>query len=286
MLDGFVNVLKPVGATASDIVVKLRRVLGQQKIGHLGTLDPGACGVLPIAIGKGTKLFNLLTNKTKLYRAVFTFGTTTDTLDSYGVTIGSGHSDIDLDKLRQVCAQFVGDIQQIPPMYSAISVGGARAYDLARQGQTVELKSRTVSIYNIDNIYAVGNASFSMDISCSGGTYIRSLGRDIADMLGTVAYMSSLVRLQSGCFCIEDALTYDEIDSLGTDSVLDLMYPLADMATYEVPVELYKPLSYGVAIPADFDDYNKIYCQGEFFGIGKCANNKLVLEYYLRNVKD
>ncbi len=284
MLDGFVNVLKPVGATASDIVVKLRRVLGQQKIGHLGTLDPGACGVLPIAVGKGTKLFNLLTNKTKVYRAVFTFGTTTDTLDSYGVTIATGHSDVDIDKLTKVCSSFVGNIEQIPPMYSAISVGGVRAYDLARQGQSVQLKSRYVSIYSIDNIYAVDNCSFSMDISCSGGTYIRSLARDIADKLGTVAYMSSLVRLESGCFSIENALTYDEIDKLGAQCVVDLMYPLEDMAEYHVDSKLYKPLSYGVAIDAQFDGYNKIYCQGEFFGIGKCTNNKLVLEYYLRNV--
>lgn len=284
MLDGFVNVLKPVGATASDIVVKLRRVLGQQKIGHLGTLDPGACGVLPIAVGKGTKLFNLLTNKTKVYRAVFTFGTTTDTLDSYGITVATGHCDIDINSLTDVCRQFVGNIEQVPPMYSAISVGGVRAYDLARQGQTVELKSRAVSIYSIDNIYAVDNSSYSMDISCSGGTYIRSLGRDIADKLGTVAYMSSLVRLESGCFSIENALTYDEIDKLGAECVVDLMYPLQDMPTCDVPIELYKPLSYGVAIPVQFDGYNKIYCQGEFFGIGKCTNDKLVLEYYLRNV--
>ncbi len=284
MLDGFVNVLKPVGATASDIVVKLRRVLGQQKIGHLGTLDPGACGVLPIAVGKGTKLFNLLTNKTKVYRAVFTFGATTDTLDSYGVTIATGHSDIDIDRLTNVCSSFVGNIEQIPPMYSAISVGGVRAYDLARQGQSVHLKSRAVTIYSIDNIYVVDDCSFSIDISCSGGTYIRSLARDIADKLGTVAYMSSLVRLESGCFNIENALTYDEIDRLGAQCVVDLMYPLQDMATYDVPQQLYKPLSYGMAISAQFDGYNKIYCQGEFFGIGKCTNNKLVLEYYLRNV--
>ncbi len=283
MLDGFVNVLKPVGATASDIVVKLRRVLGQQKIGHLGTLDPGACGVLPIAVGKGTKLFNLLTNKTKLYRAVFTFGTTTDTLDSYGVTTASAHTDVTLDSVVGACSKFVGNIEQIPPMYSAISVGGVRAYDLARQGQNVELKSRKVSIYSIDNIYAVDKDSFSMDISCSGGTYIRSLARDIADSLGTVAYMSSLVRLQSGCFAIEEALTYEEIETLGSSCVVDLLYPLADLATFEVPEQLHKKFSYGVAISAQFDGYSKIYSQGEFFGVGKCVDNKLVLEYYLKN---
>ncbi len=284
MLDGFVNVLKPVGATASDIVVKLRRVLGQQKIGHLGTLDPGACGVLPIAVGKGTKLFNLLTNKTKVYRAVFTFGVTTDTLDSYGIITDEMSCGFDIDKLVRVCQQFVGDIEQVPPMYSAINVGGIRAYDLARQGQNIELKSRKVTIYSIDNISRVDSCSYSMDIACSGGTYIRSLARDIASQLDTVAYMSSLVRLQSGCFSIENALTYDEIDKLGANCVVDLMYPLGDMPTCIVPSRLYKPLSHGVGVEVTFDGYQKIYCQDEFFGIGKSVNNKLILEYYLRDV--
>ncbi len=286
MIDGFVNVLKPVGATASDIVVKLRRVLHQQKIGHLGTLDPGASGVLPIAVGKATKLFNLLTNKTKLYRAVFTFGSTTDTLDSYGICTDTYSSEIVYEHLLDVCASFVGEISQIPPMYSAINVGGVRAYDLARQGETVELKSRVVTIYSIDNIRKVDDCSYSMDISCSGGTYIRSLARDIAHKLGTVAYMSSLIRLQSGCFDIEHALTYDEIDNLGQACVVDLMYPLADMPTYIVEDAWYKKLCYGVAVPASFEGYNKIYSCGEFFGIGKCNNGKLVLEYYLRNDKN
>ena len=148
-MNGFINVLKPVGATASDMVVCIKHILHEKKIGHLGTLDPGASGVLPVAVGLGTKLFDFLTDKTKKYRAFFTFGKTTDTLDSYGNIVVDNGAIPSANQLQAVLSGFTGEFEQVPPVYSAKSVGGVRAYKLARNGIQVELKPRKINIYNI-----------------------------------------------------------------------------------------------------------------------------------------
>ena len=282
-MNGFINVLKPVGATASDIVVCIKHVLHEKKVGHLGTLDPGASGVLPVAVGQGTKLFNYLTNKVKYYRAFFTFGKTTDTLDSYGEVVESNGRVPSSEQLAEALQGFVGEIQQVPPAYSAISVGGVRAYKLARNGETVELRSRAVQIYNLTLIEQRSADTFVVDIKCSGGTYIRSLVRDISNACGTVGYMSGLIRLQSGCFDIENAYTLDEIRELKEQCLLDVMYPLKDVEDYVVEDRLFDDLNNGRSVCAQFDGYKKIYCQGVFFGLGKSVNGKLELEYYLKN---
>ncbi len=206
-MNGFINVLKPVGATASDMVVCIKHILHEKKIGHLGTLDPGASGVLPVAVGLGTKLFDFLTDKTKKYRAFFTFGKTTDTLDSYGNIVLDNCRIPSANQLQAVLNGFKGEFEQIPPMYSAKSVGGVRAYKLARDGIQVELKPRKIKIYDINLVAQKTDDTFILDITCGGGTYIRSIVRDIADKLNTVGYMSGLIRLQSGCFDIEQAYT-------------------------------------------------------------------------------
>ena len=282
-MNGFINVLKPVGATASDIVVCIKHVLHEKKVGHLGTLDPGASGVLPVAVGQGTKLFNFLTNKVKYYRAFFTFGKTTDTLDSYGEVVESGGKLPSVEQVVDALKDFVGDIQQIPPAYSAISVGGVRAYKLARNGDTVELRSRSVHIYDIALIEQRTADTYVVDIKCSGGTYIRSLARDIATACGTIGYMSGLIRLQSGCFDIESAYTLDEIRQLKEQCLLDVMYPLKDVETYIVDDKLFDDLNNGRSVRCEFDGYRKIYCKGIFFGLGKSVNSRLELEYYLKN---
>lgn len=282
-MNGFINVLKPVGATASDIVVCLKHVLHEKKVGHLGTLDPGASGVLPVAIGQGTKLFNYLTNKVKYYRAFFTFGKTTDTLDSYGEVVESGCAIPTSEQLSDVLKGFLGDIQQVPPAYSAISVGGVRAYKLARNGETVELRSRLVQIYDITLIERRSSDTFVVDIKCSGGTYIRSLARDIANACGTIGYMSGLIRLQSGCFDIENAYTLDEIRELKEQCLLDVMYPLKDVDDYIFADKQFDDINNGRHVRCEFDGYRKIYCKGVFFGLGKNVNGRLELEYYLKN---
>jgi tRNA pseudouridine55 synthase len=282
MLTGFINVLKPCGATASDVVVKLRKILGERKIGHLGTLDPGAVGVLPIAVGNATKLFDLLTNKQKTYRAFFTFGKTTDTLDSYGQVVGTGSTPCASDVLAATKA-FLGNIEQIPPIYSAISVGGVRSYDLARSGKDVQLKKRSVTIFAYDFVSQLSDDTYVFDITCSGGTYIRSLARDLAESVGTVGYMSGLIRLNSGCFDIDNALTLDEIELLKTDALLPITYPLDEYSCLEIDEKYYVKLLNGVRIDAQFDGLKKIYCKGELFGLYECVDGKLVSRFNLRN---
>ena len=283
-MNGFINVLKPVGATASDVVVCVKHVLHEKKVGHLGTLDPGASGVLPVAIGQGAKLFNFLTNKVKYYRAFFTFGVTTDTLDSYGVVTERSEVLPTAEQLTAVLKQFVGKIEQIPPTYSAISVGGVRAYKLAREGVEVQLKTRPVEVYSFELIKQQSPSTFVVDIKCSGGTYIRSLARDVAAACGTVGYMSALIRLQSGCFEIKDAYTLDEIREKKQACVLSLDYSFQDVEKYVFDDERFDDINFGRRVRCDsFDGYRKIYCKDTFFGLGKCRDGFLDLEYYLKN---
>ena len=285
-MNGFVNVLKPVGATASDVVVCLKHIF-HEKAGHLGTLDPGAAGVLPVALGKATRLFNFLTDKRKVYRAFFTFGKTTDTLDSYGVVTARSAVVPTVERLQQACARLTGSIQQMPPAYSAITVQGVRAYKLARSGEQVELKPRPVIVYRFELLRQVSADTFAFDIECSAGTYIRSLARDLAEICGTVGYMSGLIRLQSGCFRIEDAVTLEEIREKGASCVTDVMYPLADVNECHLPDNLFDDLDNGRKIPCPFQDgYCKIYCKGVFFGLGRNVDGRLDLQYYLKNIEE
>lgn len=282
-MNGFVNVLKPVGATASDIVVCLKHTLGERKVGHLGTLDPGASGVLPVAVGQGTKLFDFLTDKVKKYRAFFTFGKTTDTLDSYGQIVDVCDILPTKEQFSAVLKGFTGEFDQIPPIYSAKSVGGVRAYKLARNGEDVQLKPRKIVIYNISLVSQKSADTFVVDITCGGGTYIRSIARDIAAVLGTVGYMSGLIRLQSGCFTIDKAYTLDEVKSLKEQCLLDIMYPLQDVETLEFPDELFDDIDNGRKVPCPFTDgFRKIYCNGVFFGLGQNVNGSLKISYYLK----
>lgn len=284
-MNGFVNVIKPVGATASDVVVCLKHILQERKIGHLGTLDPGASGVLPVALGQGTKLFDFLTDKVKKYRAFFTFGKTTDTLDSYGEITYKSHNIPTKAQLQAVLSGFTGEFDQIPPIYSAKSVGGVRAYKLARNGIEVELKPRRIVIYDIQLIAQKSDDTFVIDITCGGGTYIRSIARDVASQLNTVAYMSGLIRLQSGAFGIDNAYTLDEIRVLKDKCVLDVSYPLADVEEYRFDDSLFDDINYGRAVKCPFNSgYRKIYCKDTFFGLGKNVDGRLKIVYYLKGV--
>lgn len=281
-MNGFVNVLKPVGATASDVVVCLKGVL-HEKVGHLGTLDPGAAGVLPVAVGNATKLFNFLTDKVKVYRAHFTFGKTTDTLDSYGVVTVTGTVPTESD-VRNAVKKLVGELDQLPPAYSAISVGGVKAYKLARNGVDVQLKTRKITVFDFKLIRQESENTFVFDITCSAGTYIRSLARDLAETLGTVGYMSCLIRLQSGCFLLENAYTMDEIKEKKQDCVLPVDFAIADLERYDVPSKFFDDLDNGRKVVCSFDNgYRKIYCNGVFFGLGTNRNGVLDLQYYMKN---
>lgn len=283
-MNGFINIIKPVGATASDIVVCLKNILHERKVGHLGTLDPGASGVLPVAVGQATKLFSFLTDKIKYYRAFFTFGKTTDTLDSYGTVTERNDVCVDTDIIRGVLSGFVGEFEQMPPLYSAKSVDGVRAYKLARNGVEVSLSPKKITVYEIELISKSSDDTYVFDIKCGGGTYIRSLARDIAKACGTIGYMSGLIRIQSGAFCLEDAYTLDEVRELKEKCLLDIRYPLKDVESYVFDDKYFDDIDFGRKIKCPFEiGYRRIYCRDVFFGLGRNVDGILKIDYYLKN---
>ena len=213
MMDGVINVYKEKGFTSHDVVAKMRGILKQKKIGHTGTLDPAAEGVLPVCLGKGTRLCDLLTDKSKTYRAVMLLGVETDTQDTTGQILREGPVQVTEEDVRREVLGFVGDYDQIPPMYSALKVNGKKLYELAREGVEVERKARPVVIHGIE-IEEIDLPRVTMTVSCSKGTYIRTLCHDIGARLGCGAAMESLLRTRVGMFSLADSLTLSEIEAL------------------------------------------------------------------------
>lgn len=214
-MDGVIVINKPEGRSSHDIVYFVRRLLGIKKVGHTGTLDPDATGVLPICIGKATKAADMLTASDKAYRAVMVFGMTTDTLDASGKVLTEQPVDFSREDLEKVIDGFIGEVEQIPPMFSAIKKDGKKLYELARQGITVERKARKVNIFDIKlNWFDEKNGMAEIDVFCSKGTYIRTLCEDIGMKLGCGAYMNSLVRTKSAGFCIEESYTCDALNEI------------------------------------------------------------------------
>lgn len=220
--NGILNILKPTGMTSFDVVAFLRRLLKTKKIGHTGTLDPGAVGVLPICVGNATKAIEYLTEKDKLYRAELTLGITTDTQDSTGRVVDSRDVKVSEAEIRKAVLDFEGSYSQVPPMFSAVKVEGKRLYELARSGITIERKPRHVTIHSI-NIINIKDNRVLFDVACSKGTYIRTLCSDIGERLGCGGHMSFLIRLQSGIFNIDRAYTLEEvIEAYDNGSLMDL----------------------------------------------------------------
>ena len=213
MLNGILNIYKEKGYTSFDVVASLRKILGQRKIGHTGTLDPDAEGVLVVCLGKATKVVDLITDRTKSYRAKVLLGTVTDTLDTTGTVIESSPDIPDEACVCDVVYSFEGEIEQIPPMYSAIRVNGKHLYELARKGVEVERKSRKVEIHKIEP-FDFELPYFSMDVTCSKGTYIRTLCDDIGRKLRCGGCMASLLRTRVGEFDIKDSLKLDDVRRL------------------------------------------------------------------------
>ncbi|MEG1509104.1 MAG: tRNA pseudouridine(55) synthase TruB [Clostridia bacterium] len=285
---GCINLLKPAGMTSSDMVVKARIILSKHynqkiKVGHFGTLDPAGCGVLPIAVGNATRLFDYLMNKQKTYRATFVFGKTTDTLDSYGKIEQTCETEITAQQVQQIIPQFLGKINQIPPQYSSVSVDGKRCYAQARKGVEVQIEPRVVQIFEIKLLNSALN-TFTFDITCSGGTYIRSIARDMAQALNTVGYMSWIIRLKSGDFSIENAITLDELESNIEGSLVPISEVLKSFKSYDAPKNLQSFIKNGVKILVDFTMDNQPFVvkfDGEIYGIAKVTQNKLIMEALL-----
>ena len=224
---GIIPINKPNGWTSFDVVNKLKYKLKPLKVGHLGTLDPMATGVLLVTVGKATKLFDLMQEKEKSYIATFEFGYLTNTLDSTGELIDKCENIPTKQQILDILPKFVGKINQIPPKYSAKSINGRRAYDLAREGVDFELKSKLVHIYDIQ-LLSFNDKSIQLEIRCGSGTYIRSIGRDIAQELNSLATMTSLVRTKVGNINLNNCFDVQNIEN-----VHEHILPINEFLTYE-----------------------------------------------------
>ncbi|MBR3684438.1 MAG: tRNA pseudouridine(55) synthase TruB [Lachnospiraceae bacterium] len=233
-MNGIINVYKEKGYTSFDVVAKLRGILKERKIGHTGTLDPDATGVLPVCVGKATKLCDMLTDKSKEYVAELLLGVTTDTLDMTGNVLSESPVNVTVDEVREVILGFVGTYDQIPPMYSALKVDGKKLYELARNGQEIERTARKVTIEEIE-ILSIELPVIKMRVSCSKGTYIRSLCDDIGRKLGTGGAMQSLVRTRVSNFCLKEARTLSQIEALRNAGELSKVLMPIDSVFMELP---------------------------------------------------
>ncbi len=224
---GFINLYKPTGFTSHDCVSKVRRLIKMKKVGHGGTLDPLATGVLPIAVGKATRLLQFLP-ETKVYRARIRLGMSTSTDDLEGEVISTNSAEhISKEKILSVLDNFEGQIEQIPPMYSAIKKNGQKLYELARKGKSVEVTPRIVKIYQIIVLNFVPGefSEVEVEISCGPGTYIRAIARDLGNMLGVGGTLANLIRLESCGLKLEDAISFEQIDQQVQQGCLTLIEP-------------------------------------------------------------
>ena len=283
-MTGILNVYIPKGMTSHDVVSFVRRQLQMKRVGHTGTLDPLATGVLPVLVGNATKLSDIIMADEKKYKARVTLGITTDTDDSTGKIIQKKDVSVSEEKLIDVVKSFVGEIDQIPPMYSAIKVEGQKLYQLARRGVEIERKARKVTIYDI-KISNFDGVSFDMEVHCSKGTYIRSLCRDIGDSLGTGAVMSELERTMSGIFTKENSYTFEEIEKCVEMGEIEkmLLKPddvLGEFLRVDVSEEYAQKIKNGIRLrPQQINIKN--YSENEIFKIYE--DNKLLC---LLKVKD
>ena len=279
---GILLVNKRQGWTIFDAVNFCKRVFGTREVGHLGTLDPMATGVLAVTVGSATKLFDMFLNKTKTYVAEFTFGYSTDTLDAEGMIEDKCDIIPMLTQIEEILPKFLGEIEQMPPKYSAKKIGGKKAYNLARSGQDFELKPSKVTIHEL-KILSYNNNVLILEITCGAGTYIRSLGRDIATELGTLATMTKLTRTKLGTWDIGDCIdikdnTNEFIQSklLPIDSVFNNLNTLYD----EVIV---KRLLNGQTIIADLQDGDyRLYQDGEFVALATAKDKHIKMSKYFK----
>lgn len=224
---GFVNVFKPAGPTSAQVVARLRRVYGLYArdrsigVGHLGTLDPQAAGVLPIAVGKATRLIPMLTEQRKAYVCMLVFGSSTTTGDALGDVVNEAPVPRDIERrLRSVLPEFIGKISQTPPMFSAVHHEGKRLYELAREGKVVERKSRSITVYALTPLGFEEPSVVRLRVACSEGTYVRSLCEDLGAAVGTPAHMGALVREASGPFVLYESRTLEEITESPADALI------------------------------------------------------------------
>ncbi|MBR2541118.1 MAG: tRNA pseudouridine(55) synthase TruB [Mogibacterium sp.] len=285
--DGVINIDKPEGWTSQDICAKLRHRLHIKKIGHTGTLDPMATGVLPVCIGKATRIIEYYDNDRKSYHAGMKLGITTDTLDVTGEVTGTyDFAGVTEESVRKAFSEYTGVVSQIPPKYSALKVNGRRAYDLAREGRDFELKSREITIFSNDiTSLDIACGTIEFDVVCSKGTYIRTICDDIGRALGCGAVMTSLRRTGSGFFRAEESVDISRIIEMTDEEISDLIIPMDQTLTSLGRVSLDdnrvtafingNPSNTGYRISGDGDSY-LVYAGSEFLGIGIIERGALI----------
>lgn len=261
MINGILNIYKEAGYTSHDVVARLRGILKQKKIGHTGTLDPDAVGVLPVCLGKGTKLCNMLTDESKTYVAVLHLGIVTDTQDMSGTVLNQHPVLVSEAKVRDCIQSFEGEFMQIPPMYSALKVNGKKLYELAREGKEIERKARKVHFYEI-HICEVEVPRVKIQVTCSKGTYIRTLCHDIGEKLGCGGCMESLVRTKVGQFTMEQSKKLDEIEKIVQDGAFVSILHTVESMFRQYPAVIMKP-----------DSDKRIY-NGNVFGTEHLQNGE------------
>lgn len=283
-MQGFLNVYKPSGMTSSKVVASIKKRFHLDKIGHMGTLDPMACGVLPIAIGKATRMFDYFLEKTKTYIARFDFSYTTDTLDSTGQLIDKSSCDITEGDIEKVLPQFLGEISQIPPQYSAKSVNGKRAYDYARNGEYVQLKPKSITISRFELLRKTADSEYEFLITCSSGTYIRSIARDMAFAMGVCGCMTYLERSESGVFTNANAVKLDKL--LDRENLNDLIIPIEEVFRHFPKIDLdskSKKVLNGLTCKTNLSDGKYLLFDGDYLvAIGSVNNFILKMTTYLK----
>lgn len=291
-MNGVINIYKNTGMTSFDVVAMVRRVAKMKKVGHTGTLDPAASGVLPVCLGKATKIIDYIMENKKVYRVNLKLGMVTDTYDLEGEVLREEDaSHITKDEILNCINSFVGTIYQVPPMYSALKQNGVRLYELARQGIEVHREARKITIYSIENIKIESNDNIQMDVCCSKGTYIRSLCYDIGEKLNVGATMTALERIQNGPFTKEEAINIEDLtEELLEKHIISIEKALDSFEKITVNEKFGKLLRNGVKV---FDnrmyseevEFNKLYRvyedNGVFLGLGKRDEKGFKLEKLL-----
>ena len=280
-MNGFFNIMKPPGMTSAAVVAVMRRLTGEKRVGHAGTLDPEAAGVLPVMAGKAARLFDYLVDKEKEYEAVCAFGSRTDTQDATGTVIETGENYPDRTLIAEKAAELTGDIIQVPSMYSAIKVAGKPLYLRARRGETVSVPERKVHIESIELLREMPDHGMEMRIRCGRGTYIRTLCEDLGRKCGCPAHMRSLTRTRSGVFTVGTAMTLEEAEQLSGEGklrsrLLPPDYALEHLLRADVPEQAARKVINGAKLPLKTEWFPRepepgeavrVYLRNEFWGI-------------------
>ena len=278
MSDGFLNLNKPAGMTSHDAVNQVRRIFSVRKVGHAGTLDPAACGVLPVAIGQATKFIEYLADCDKSYRAEILFGVATDSGDLDGEVIArteNFHMPT-ANELNAALKVFVGEIEQTPPKFSAIKIHGRKAYDMARKNLAFEMPRRSVKIFRLE-LVALNKDSATVEIDCGKGTYIRSLAVDLGERLNLPATLKNLIRLRVGGFDLNDALTFDDAKKFGKSCLMPIENCLKHLPKFELPENRIRAFMNGLptTVHAPDEKVLRICAGGKFLGVGRIERGEL-----------